>query len=146
MRRVVAYERPMLSPIVAKTEASITSSVWDWRIRRISDRVSHCQGHIQLQLCQLSEELGVTPSHASRCFKQQLGIGFRAFATRRRDDLVCELLARTSFQIKQIADLAGYRHASDLCCRFHEMHGISPSAYRQGLRNMPTGNPLFHKE
>jgi AraC-like DNA-binding protein len=128
------YHKPEFTAIIAvNANCPKATDVRDWRVRRLSDKLSKDRGDTRLHLYELSRQLGVTPSHIGRRFKQQLGIGFRTFSTLKRDEYVCELLGNSNLRVKEIAALVGYRQVCDLTHRFRHIHGVTPTAYRNQI-------------
>lgn len=129
------YRNPEFNKTVTRAADWPTSvDTCDWRVRRLSDKLSKDRGDTRVHLYELSSQLSITPSHIGKRFKQQLGIGFRKFAALKRDEYICELLRNTQLRVKEIAALVGYRQVCDLTHRFRQIHGISPTVYRNQLR------------
>lgn len=83
----------------------------------------------------LAEELGQSESHFSRFFKQATGNTFTDFLTRVRITHACQLLMETDRQITLICYETGFNNISNFNRRFHDIKGVTPSAFRQKMRS-----------
>lgn len=106
----------------------------DWRIRRLERNVEMLRGAAPPRLTEISRQLGLTPDHLGRIFKQQVGLSFRDFAVKERLRRAAEQLLETGSPVKEIAGEAGYQHASDFSRTFKRLFGVTPQEFRRRKR------------
>ena len=69
---------------------------------------------------------GISPTHLSRCFHREYGVGFSAYLTARRLEAAHHLLQTTSLQIGEIANQCGFG-SSNYFIRIYTRHwGVTP--------------------
>lgn len=78
-----------------------------------------------------AEHLHMNASYFSVHFKEQTGLTFSDYVTRRRVQRAKELLTSTRLTIAEIAERVGYQTAKYFVKVFREMTGVSPGQYRQ---------------
>lgn len=83
-----------------------------------------------LTLDTLAQEVGVTPQHLCKVFKESLDIRPFEYITRRRIQEAKALLLNTHLPIKEIAESVGYKDTSYFCAIFKKHELTSPSQYR----------------
>ena len=76
----------------------------------------------------VAKRLGVTSRHLRRAFVENVGVGPKEFARSARLQLALALSSRSS-DWARIAASAGYYDQSHLIADFHDLVGLSPSAY-----------------
>lgn len=76
-------------------------------------------------------QIGVSPSHLLRLFKQYTGVTPRQYILRLRIDKACALLRQTNARILEIAYHTGFQSLSNFHRCFKEQMGVSPKQYRQ---------------
>lgn len=91
----------------------------------------------RLKLTAVSRELGVSMSHLSRTFAAHAGCSFREYVRRLKVERAREMLVSTSYPVRRIASLCGYRDLSQFEQVFKEETGLTPAAYRRRLRLSP---------
>ncbi|SDN96061.1 helix-turn-helix domain-containing protein [Ensifer sp. YR511] len=79
----------------------------------------------------LSRELGITPRHFLRAFKQSTGISPHAFMARRRLERSAEMLRFTNLSATEIALECGFGGSSNFTIAFKRGFGCSPTAFRR---------------
>jgi two-component system response regulator YesN len=84
-----------------------------------------------LNLEAVSEAVNVHPVTLSRMFKQQMGITFVRFLTRRRMQHASELLLNTSKKGNEISEDIGYADYAYFRSLFKKEFGYSPSEFRK---------------
>lgn len=77
-------------------------------------------------------QLGVTPTHLTRCCRQTCGRSALALLTDRRHYEACVLLRDTATPVQQIAATTGFHSAAYFSRAFLARTGTSPSAFRHG--------------
>jgi AraC-like DNA-binding protein len=127
------YDRPELKLLgfVHQQICQTACNLRDWRIRRLESRIGQEGDTGTPRLGELSRQLGLTPDHLGRVFKQHLGQGFREFSVERRMKRAASLLTRTARSVKDIAAEAGYQHPSDFSRIFRNTFGVSPQEFRR---------------
>jgi AraC family transcriptional regulator len=110
----------------------------DWRVTRLQQFIEEHQGCIG---CRLSEacqklDLGVTASHASRLFRQDLGLGIREYTKLKRLHTAAIKLQTTSLSVKEIAADLGYRTPADFFRQFKNLFQVTPLTFRSMSRKV----------
>jgi len=98
----------------------------------IRDAISYIHAHLHepIGMKQVAEHLHLNASYFSVLFKEQTGVTFSDYLTRRRLQKAKELLATTHMPIWEIAEKAGYQSAKYFIKVFKDNEGASPSQYR----------------
>lgn len=73
----------------------------------------------------------LNPSYFSVLFKEQMGMTFSEFLTRRRMQQAKRILLTTDLPVGEIAEKIGYQTAKYFIQIFKEYEGITPSKYRK---------------
>jgi AraC family transcriptional regulator len=84
-----------------------------------------------LTMSVIAQEVGVHPGHLSRTFRQYFKQTPGEYVRRIRVDAAANLLAKSSFSIAEIAEIAGFADQSHLTKCFLRERGVTPNAYRQ---------------
>lgn len=93
-----------------------------------------------ISLKEMAEVLHLNSSYFSVLFKEQTGITFSEYVTRRRVQRAKELLAGTSLPVADIAEKVGYQTAKYFVKVFRDLENISPSQYRHSVAD--SGNEI----
>jgi AraC-like DNA-binding protein len=96
----------------------------------------HTNLHQTLNLNQLAQLEGYTPTYYCDWFKKQTGTTPNAYLQSLRLQRAKELLADTDLSILQIAQQVGYEHHSSLTRLFQKLERTTPIAYRHQNRNL----------
>ena len=88
---------------------------------------------VGIQVAQLAEEIGQTPSYLSRKFKQAFGTGLKQFIQAQRAQRAKDLLRYADLSISEIADVLGFPDAFCFSKFFKHQFEQSPRHYRQSL-------------
>ncbi len=75
--------------------------------------------------------LGVSPGHLARLFKEQYGLSPSEYLARLRVDRARQLLAETDLSVLDIAYTAGFASLSHFYTCFRAQTGCTPRAYRE---------------
>ena len=107
----------------------VTNSVDD-RIRRA---IAFMERHLgeKLQIDQIAEATGLSPSRFAHLFKAVTGQSPQVHLENLRMNLAADLLRRTGFPVKQIAAAAGFDSPFYFSQRFRRFSGLSPIQYRR---------------
>lgn len=89
-------------------------------------------------LVSLAASVGTHDKKLSAIFRQHLGITVFAWIREERLRRSRELLADSGLGMQEIADSIGFRSACNFTTAFRERMGVTPSQYRQGLRDGTT--------
>ncbi|KHF36583.1 putative response regulatory protein [Paenibacillus sp. P1XP2] len=84
-----------------------------------------------VSLRETAEHLHMNASYFSVHFKEQTGLTFSDYVTRRRVQRAKELLTGTRLSIAEIAEQAGYQTPKYFVKVFRSLEGVSPGQYRQ---------------
>lgn len=76
-------------------------------------------------------ELGVTPTHLTRCCRQTCGQSALALLANRRHYEACVMLRDTTTPVQDIASATGFQSAAYFSRAFQARAGQSPSAFRR---------------
>ena len=87
-----------------------------------------------LTLAQLSHEASLSEFHFARMFRHSMGEAPHQYVMRRRMQRAQQMLADASLSLTTIAFSCGFHSPSHFSNRFRQIHGVSPSAYRNGQR------------
>lgn len=98
-----------------------------------------------LTLADVAKEAHVTEKHVCRLFSRSLGHSPMQTLALMKLQTARPLLVRTNLTVKEIAERCGFENQLYFSRRFSQVHGCSPSAYREQLRNggmVALKNPL----
>jgi AraC family transcriptional regulator len=93
--------------------------------------------YVELHLCEpialasLAERVGLSRYHFCRAFKRSLGLPPRHYQRRRRIEHAMRLLAQSAASVTDIGVAIGYRETSSFTAAFHQLTGLTPTAYRR---------------
>lgn len=82
---------------------------------------------------QLADSLGLDRKYLSALFKESLGVPPQQYLLRYRMDKACELLAKGTYTVGEVARSVGYQDALLFSRMFKKTIGVSPKAYLQTL-------------
>lgn len=99
------------------------------QIRELVNRVQE-EPFVSWPLKEAADEVGYSPFHFSRLFKQLAGIGFHEFVDRTRTDYAVELLCTTDDSVDSIATAAGFGTTQSLRESVKEYFGLVPTEFR----------------
>jgi len=107
----------------------------------IKDAIGYIDAHLHeaIGMKQVAEQVHLNASYFSVLFKEQTGVTFSDYLTRRRLQRAKELLVTTRMPIWEIAGKVGYQTDKYFIKVFKDNEGVSPSQYRhQILDNEPS--------
>lgn len=82
-------------------------------------------------LLKLARQMGYSPAHCQRVFRQAYGMSPRQYMTLLKLNHAKRLLQDPTRSIEQISEMLGYRDVSQFSKQFKRWMNLSPSAYRQ---------------
>lgn len=98
-------------------------------LQRLCEQIRH-HPEERYVVGEMAEDLGWTPSHFCRMFKQHVGCSPQQFILDARMATARHLLRDSGHSITHIADLLGYRDVAFFSRQFSQHHGTSPSGFR----------------
>lgn len=101
----------------------------DWKLRRLKERIRESVGD-ELSIPQLATEIGMSPRHLTRTFKNSTNMTLSAYIAEARIDRAKRELARADAMIKVVAGECGFQNASAFSSAFRSATGLSPKQYR----------------
>lgn len=104
-----------------------------WQVRRATEALKGLM-HENTSLAMLAEDVGLSPFHFSRAFKQSLGVPPHRYRTRLRLEKACHLLQTTNASMTDIALEVGYESSQALARVFGQEMGVTPTAWRRTRR------------
>ena len=85
----------------------------------------------ELSLRVIADEIGVTSSYLSRCFKDYTGNTILQYLDQVRMNLATELLTDSNMTVKSIVGQCGYVDVNNFTRKFKKIYGTTPGAYRE---------------
>ncbi|WP_127496622.1 response regulator transcription factor [Paenibacillus glycanilyticus] len=92
--------------------------------------------HEPVTMRDIADHLHMNASYFSVLFKEQTGLTFSDYLTRRRVQRAKELLTNTRLSINEIAEKAGYQTAKYFVKVFRSHEGVSPGQYRKNVSHV----------
>ena len=90
----------------------------------------HC--HEKLNIEVLARQLGLSPNHFRRLFREQYGHNPRTAYMNAKMLMACDSLIYTNLTVSEIAYQLGFANVHSFSRAFHKAIGLPPSAYRTG--------------
>lgn len=90
-----------------------------------------CNIHRPMTLKEVSEHVYLNANYFSVLFRQQVGINFSEYLTRKRMELAKKKLRETNDSVMDISEMVGYQTAKYFTHLFKKCEGVTPSAYRK---------------
>lgn len=106
--------------------------VYSTQVQEALEYLNAHQGEA-VTLKDMADFLHMNASYFSVLFKEQTGLTFSEFVTRRRVQRAKELLAGTRLTINEISEQTGYQTAKYFVKVFRALEGVSPSQYRKSV-------------
>lgn len=82
----------------------------------------------------ISSKSGLSTSQFYNLFRNETGITPAAYIRKLRYERASELLVNSNLSVKEITGAVGIRDVSHFVRTFHEIHGVSPTAFRHERR------------
>ncbi|WP_213484543.1 response regulator transcription factor [Thermobacillus xylanilyticus] len=105
----------------------------------VAEAVRYIDEHLPepLRLKDIADQVHLNPSYFSVLFKEQMGITYSDYVTRRRIQRAKELLVKTKLPIGDIAQKVGYIHVKYFNKMFKEYEHCTPGEYRKQNQTWP---------
>ncbi|WNQ10149.1 response regulator [Paenibacillus aurantius] len=102
--------------------------------KEISDAMAYLDTHLDkpVTLSLVAAQVGLSPYYLSRLFREEAGVTFHDYMTRKRMEKAAELLQTTTMRVYEIAEAVGipsYRYFTSM---FREWTGVSPTEFKKG--------------
>jgi AraC family transcriptional regulator len=128
-RSAVSFTAQMVTDFCRHVRRHIQHS-YPQLVRQVTDEIDlHLSS--QVSTTELAERLGVSASTLARRFKAATGSTVAAYTARQRAERAARLLTATSQSVRDIAAFVGYDDANYFVKVFREVHGMTPTAYRE---------------
>jgi len=89
-----------------------------------------------LNLADVADHVGYSHSHFSKVFKEEMGLGFRAYLNQVRVEKSKALLLAGNASIAEICELCGFEDQSYHCKVFKKLVGVTPDKFRKQSRRI----------
>ena len=133
LRRSEAFAMNALEAVLLECDRQnplAATSRYDERIRRAMDYLERNIAR-KITLADIADAVGLSPSRLAHLFREQTGQTPQQYLEGIRMQRASELLRRTGFSIKQIADAVGYDSQFYFSQRFKVRTKHSPSTFRE---------------
>lgn len=104
---------------------------------QVSEALHYLEEHLHesITMRDIAEQLHMNASYFSVLFKEQTGLTYSEYVTRRRVQRAKELLVSTRLSIAEISEQVGYQTAKYFVKVFRTLENVSPGQYRQNVMN-----------
>ena len=115
----------------------------DWRVAQAKDFIDKHDGQLGTGLERLCQHIdtGISASHLSRLFRQEIGLGVREYSKRMRMRAAVQKLTSTALPIKHIAADLGYSSPPDFFRQFKQQFKVTPCEFRIVQRRDRNSDP-----
>ena len=141
LRRSEAFAMNALEALLLECDRQnplAATSRYDERIRRAMDYLERNIAR-KIALADIAGAVGLSPSRLAHLFREQAGQTPQHYLEGLRMQRASELLRRTGFSIKQIADAVGFDSQFYFSQRFKAWTKQSPSAFRDAASQSAAG-------
>lgn len=98
-------------------------------VKRV-DQMIDASSQDAMRIADMAREIGVTPCHFCRAFRQTMGKTPRQYIAQRRIDRSLDLLRTTTLSMTEIALECGFSSSSHFSVAFKRAFGVGPAKYR----------------
>lgn len=91
----------------------------------------HTNYQHDIALSDISDDLNLSVAYLSRLFHENLKIGFKAYLTKYRMNIIKDQLIHSDTSIKEIASMAGYNNPDQMTRIFKKYEKMTPREFRQ---------------
>lgn len=106
-----------------------------WQLRKIEDYTRETEGN-PVRVNELAAEVGISPGHLMRAFRQSTGQTVHEFVEEIRVARARTLLGNPQLPIKQIAAQLGFGTPSSFSLAFRRATGASPAQFRRTMLDL----------
>ena len=115
----------------------------DVKYQRVSreEWIAHVLNYIDenCDVCDLSvsmvaDQFSMSISHLSHKFKEQTNRNISDYIIEKKLTYASELLTKTEYSVKNIAEMTGYSHPASFIRKFKQQYGVTPAEYRSKER------------
>ncbi|MBO5995497.1 MAG: helix-turn-helix domain-containing protein [Firmicutes bacterium] len=98
----------------------------------VKDCLNYIRIHYRekISLTQTASSIGVSPTHLSRLFNEEMGQGFTDYINSYRMERARELLTESKLTLSEIAQVVGYSNQQYFSKVFKDITGVTPGYYR----------------
>jgi AraC-like DNA-binding protein len=123
---VISRPRETTSP------ANRALSMAPWRMRKV---LRHIEGHLhrRIRVSELAELAGLSASHFSRAFRDDLNATPKSFIRRNQIERAKALMAGSDCSLAQIAQECGFSDQAHFTRAFRDLVGLPPSCWRRRI-------------
>ncbi|WP_053957263.1 helix-turn-helix domain-containing protein [Inediibacterium massiliense] len=89
----------------------------------------------KLTIKDLSRMANINTTDLKRCFKDMFGHSIYAYKRKYRMKKAIQLLLETDYKIYEIVHIIGYNDAGQFAKMFKEIQGMTPTEYRENIKN-----------
>ena len=131
MNRIVRMEKLVDVKLMETAQEEKTYSA------QVREALQFVDSHLgeAITMREVAEHIHTNASYFSVLFKEQTGLTFSDYLTRRRIQRAKELLTNTQLSIADIAEQVGYQTAKYFVKVFRSHENLSPSQYRQSNKD-----------
>lgn len=107
--------------------------------RFVQDALRYMQEHYPEAITQpvVAQELGVSASYLSSLFTRHMGCGFAECLNKIRIERACDYFVDSAMKTYEVAFRVGFHDEKYFSNVFKKFMGVTPSQYRQGIRETP---------
>ena len=128
----IAYELQQILPLlISLRQKTLAMDVTEIVQKCLQYIRKHYRGHISL--ADAADSIGVSHSHLSRVFKDEMGMGFSDYVNEYRMDRARELLSISNMSISEIAMSVGYSNQQYFTKVFKQHTGSTPGQFRKKI-------------
>lgn len=114
-----------------------TMTTWqDTNVQRTAKALPYLQDHFQdkVALTDAAEMCSMAPFEFSRAFRREQGLTFRDYLIRLRIETAAHQLRSNTISVLEVACSVGFNDPSHFARLFRRHMGVTPTAYRNGMR------------
>ena len=84
----------------------------------------------KINLMEISKNIGLNYSYASRIFKEEVGLNINSYITNKKINIACEMLKNTDLQVQEISNHIGFNDFNYFIKLFKNSVGMTPLKYK----------------
>ena len=135
-----SYLSLLFATILRSPNTKLESSA---RVTRLDEQFHLIEAYLKknfqtANLTELSDAIHFSKQYICRIVKEKTGDTFNTLLIRTRLQMVVQYLLETELPLEEIAYLCGFSAASHMSRTFKNEYGMTPSAYRNEKKTLPT--------